>query len=78
MTESTLKYTFKGIPAGVYGLALLDDENKNTKMDYGWLLPKEGFGFGDYYHTKWSAPHFNDFKFYLNTDRSVLMKIRYM
>lgn len=78
MQGSTLKYTFKGIPGGVYGLALLDDENNNTKMDYGWLLPKEGFGFADYYHTKWSTPHFNDFKFHLNADRSVMMKVRYM
>jgi uncharacterized protein (DUF2141 family) len=78
MVGGTLKYTFTGIPAGVYGLALLDDENKNTVMDFGWLLPKEGYGFGDYYHTKWSTPHFNDFKFYLKANKSLLMKVRYM
>lgn len=78
MTNNTLHYTFKGIPSGTYGLALLDDENKNTVMDYGWVMPKEGFGFGDYYHTKWSTPHFDDFKFHLSSDKSVKMKVRYM
>ncbi len=71
-------YQFKDIPAGTYGIALLDDENSNTKMDFGWLMPKEGYGFGDYYHTGWTQPHFNDFKFYLGSNKRVLMKIRYL
>lgn len=78
MVGNTLKYTFTGIPPGTYGLALLDDENKNTVMDFGWVLPKEGYGFGDYFHTGWSTPHFDDFKFYLNADKSVSMKVKYM
>ena len=71
-------HQFKNIPTGTYGLALLDDENCNTKMDFGWIMPKEGYGFGDYYHTGWSQPHFNDFKFYLGSDKRVSMKIRYL
>lgn len=78
MKNNTLKYNFSGLQPGVYGIALLDDENKNTVMDYGWILPKEGFGFGDYYHTKWSTPSFSDFKFYLKSDKSVTILIRYL
>lgn len=78
MSGHTLHHTLNGLPPGVYGLALLDDENNNTKMDYGLVMPKEGFGFSDYYHTSWSRPEFNDFKFYLKTDKTVKMRIRYV
>lgn len=74
----TLRYKIKGLPAGSYGVALLDDENGNKKMDYGWVMPKEGFGFSDYYHTAWSKPNYHKFKFYLKDDKSVTMKVRYM
>lgn len=77
VTNGVMNYEFK-LPAGKYGLALLDDENRNTKLDYGVVLPKEGFGFSDYYHTSWSRPVFSDFSFDLKADKSVTMKIRYV
>lgn len=73
-----LIYTIEGLSPGTYGLALLDDENSNTKMDYGLMFPKEGFGFSDYYHTGWSRPEFDDFKFELSEDRHVKIRIRYL
>lgn len=73
-----LMYTIEGLSPGTYGLALLDDENSNSKMDYGLMLPKEGFGFSDYYHTSWSRPVFDDFKFDLKEDRRVKIQIRYV
>ena len=74
----SITHVYKSVPAGVYGVALFDDENNNGEIDYGWFLPKEGFGFGDYYHTKWSTPHFNDFKFTLNSNKTVTMIVRYL
>lgn len=76
--DGVVTHTYYNVKPGVYGLALFDDENRNGKIDYGWLMPVEGFGFGDYYHTKWTTPHFNDFKFYLNGDKTVVMKVRYL
>lgn len=76
--DGKMKYSITGLPADVYGLALLDDENSNKKMDYGWVMPEEGFGFSDYYHTGWSRPVFNQFKFELKSDKSVTMKVRYV
>jgi uncharacterized protein (DUF2141 family) len=73
-----LIYTIEGLSPGTYGLALLDDENSNSKMDYGLVMPKEGFGFSDYYHTSWSRPVFDDFKFQLTEDRKVKIQIRYV
>lgn len=75
--DGVLYYTIKGIPKGTYGVALLDDENSNKEMDFGLFLPKEGYGFSDYYHTGWSRPTFEDFKFYLSTNKFVKMKVRY-
>lgn len=66
---------------GTYGFALLDDENLDREMNYNFIgLPKEGFGFSNFYLSGMSKPHFNDFKFSLNPGKKikVQMKIRYM
>lgn len=48
---------------GTYGIALLDDENENKKLDYRFLRPDEGIGFSNYQHKSLRRPHFNDFCF---------------
>lgn len=78
MKNGTVKFTLT-LPAGTYGIALLDDENKNGKADYGFLLPIEGFGFSDYYHTGLLAPTFSDFDFKVaSSSKSVTVKLKYM
>lgn len=69
------------LPPGTYGLALLDDENNDDKMNYTFIgMPKEGFGFSNYYLTGLFKPKFESFKFTLRKDQKqkVLMKIKYM
>lgn len=68
------------LPNGECGIALLDDENENQEMDYGIMLPKEGFGFSNYYHSGMSMPKFEDFKFNAggNGGNKVEIKLRYM
>lgn len=63
------------LPKGTYGIALLDDENDNRKMDYSFALPKEGYGFSNYQHKGWSRPNFDKFDFYHNGQQSTV-KIR--
>jgi len=64
---------------GEYGFALLDDENDNGKMDYGIMLPKEGFGFSNYYHKGMKRPHFEQFKFNVGQHTTrVKVKVKYM
>ena len=43
-------------------------------------IPKEGFGFSDYYHSTLKRPKFDDFKFTVNEDQTkrILVKIKYM
>lgn len=78
MSNKSLSYTIYGLKSDTYGIALLDDENANKEMDYGLVMPEEGFGFSDYYHTAWSKPKFKQFKFDLSSNKSVQMKIRYL
>ena len=49
---------------GKYGISLMDDENFNGKMDYNFIgIPKEGFGFSNYYHSGLTKPKLNSFEF---------------
>jgi uncharacterized protein (DUF2141 family) len=66
---------------GIYGLSLLDDVNSNGKMEYSFLgVPKEGFGFSDYYHKGFIKPKFDSFKFSIDKDqiKRITIRIRYM
>lgn len=65
---------------GTYGLSVLDDENANNKMDKNMIgIPKEGFGFSNYYHDKMSHPQFKDFKIVVTEQKQkVEIKMRYM
>jgi uncharacterized protein (DUF2141 family) len=63
LKNGTLIYTID-LPAGTYGIALLDDENKNEKMDTNFLgVPTEGYGFSEYVHSGMFRPSFSDFDF---------------
>lgn len=77
LVNGTVTFVFKNLPEGTYGVAIMDDENSNGKIDYGWVLPSEGFGFGDYWHQKWRTPTFDDFKFNLQTNKTVTVKAKY-
>lgn len=66
---------------GVYGITLLDDENSNGDMDRNVLkMPKEGFGFSNFYLEKMRRPTFEDFKIEVkvNNDNKVVIKVKYM
>lgn len=74
-----LTITYTGIKPGTYGVVLLDDENNNGKMDFGWLLPQEGFGFSNYYHSGLTKPKLSKFSFVItNEPKAIELKVRYM
>lgn len=77
--NGTLSVSYTGIKSRTYGIAILDDENSNDKMDYGMILPEEGFGFSNYYHTGMRRPKFESFDFVLgNKDIIIEIKVRYL
>lgn len=80
MKNKTIVYKLSGFkPGKFYGFALLDDENSDSKMNYGLFLPKEGYAFSDFFHTSLTKrPTFDDFKFQVSSDKTVSMVIRYL
>lgn len=80
LTNGVIKLHLE-LEAGEYGIAILDDENINRKMDTNFLgIPKEGFGFSNYYHTDLSKPNLNNFKFSVIANKTirVLVKMKYL
>ena len=77
LTGDSLRVTFHGFKAQRMAIALQDDENSNMKLEFGWLLPKEGHAFSDYYHSAMRRPIYEDFAFNLTGNRSVVMTMRY-
>jgi uncharacterized protein (DUF2141 family) len=50
-------------------------------MEYNFIgIPKEGFGFSDYYHSGLTKPKFDAFKFTLEKEKKkkITIKVRYM
>lgn len=63
---------------GTWGISILDDENKSDKMDFNMVgMPKEGFGFSNYYHTGMSRPKFSDFKMEIKSGQKIEMRMKY-
>ena len=78
VTGDSLRVTYDGFTSKNMGIALLDDENSNWKLDFGWFFPKEGHAFSDYYHTSMvRKPVYKDFRFFLSGDKKVIMKMKY-
>lgn len=56
------------IEPGIYGITILDDEDKNGEMEKNLMeIPKEGFGFSNFYLDKLKRPVFDDFKTEIKT-----------
>lgn len=53
---------------GKYGISIFHDENKNKKLDTGFLgIPKEPYGFSNDARGKFGPPHFNETLFWIQT-----------
>lgn len=65
---------------GTYGITLIDDENKSGELNKNMLgIPKEGFGFSDFFMEKMKKPAFDDFKVNIkNQNNKISIKVKYM
>ena len=71
--------TFENIPQGTYAVNILHDENKNGKIDKGFILPKEGIGFSNIESIGLrNRPNFSKASFDLKSDRTIEVKVIYM
>jgi len=71
--------TFKNIPSGKYAINILHDENKNGKIDKGFILPIEGIGFSNFQSIGLTnRPNFSKASFELNENKTINVKVIYM
>lgn len=79
LTGGNAVVTFSGLAPGVYAVAVLHDENSNSKMDFNFLgMPLEGFGFSNDAPVSFGPPSFADAAFKLVARRSrVPIQVRY-
>lgn len=71
--------TFKNIPLGRYAVNLLHDENKNGKIDKGFILPTEGIGFSNFQTIGLlNRPNFSKANFEIKEDMTVTVKMIYL
>jgi uncharacterized protein (DUF2141 family) len=73
----TFTATYDGFTSKTMGISVLDDENSDLKLDMGWIFPKEGHAFSDYYHKAYRRPVYTDFQFTLTGNKEVMMKMKY-
>lgn len=71
--------TFSNIPSGTYAVNVLHDENKDGKIDRGFILPTEGVGFSNYQSIGLTnRPNFSKASFDVSADKTVSVKMIYM
>jgi uncharacterized protein (DUF2141 family) len=78
--DGKMKVSFS-LEEGVWGLCLLDDENMSGLMEYNFVgIPREGFGFSDYYHSGFTKPKFESFVFTIEKGQKkiISVKVRYI
>jgi len=80
VSDGYLITELKGLKSTIYGIALMDDEDSNWKMNFTFFIPTEGFAFSNYYHSGIREPKFNDFKFEVThkINQKVCFKMRYI
>jgi len=70
--------SFDNLPKGIYAINILHDENKDGKIDKGFLLPTEGIGFSNYTSIGLNnKPNFKDASFELDSNLTKAIKIIY-
>jgi uncharacterized protein (DUF2141 family) len=70
---------FEGLRPGIYAVAVLHDENENSKMDFNFLgMPLEGYGFSNDASAPFGPPSFEAASFKLQPrDSFIPVRMRY-
>lgn len=67
--SASLLGVIRDLPAGVYAIAVLHDENDNNKMDTRFFIPREGYGFSNNVKVRFRTPSFADTSFEVGEKR---------
>lgn len=78
VNDNSAVIIFKNLPKGAYAVNILHDENKNGKIDKGFIFPVEGIGFSNYKDIGLSnRPNFKNASFPLDKDKEITVKVIY-
>jgi len=80
ISNKTTFVTFSGLPAGNYSIALLHDENNDTKMNTNFFgIPKEGYGFSNNVMGTFGPPSLSKATFHYTSDerKNIAIRVRY-
>lgn len=58
------------VPAGVYALSVIHDENGNGRLDRFMAIPREGFGFSRNPRIRMGPPRFDEVRFQVGASGS--------
>ena len=71
--------SFNGVSPGTYAVAIVHDENSNSKMDMAVFLPREGYGFSRNPAVMIGPPKFRSAAFAINAaDVSQRVQMKYI
>ena len=71
--------SFPGLPQRGYALAIIHDENSNSKLDTIAGIPREGYGFSRNAAARFGPPRFSAARFMVAGDAELqLVKMRYI
>jgi len=79
VSASTKSLKFAGVTPGKYAVAIVHDENKNSKMDLALFVPKEGFAMSRNPAVRMGKPKFKNSVFTVgSTNVTQNLKMKYI
>ncbi|MBW4616447.1 MAG: DUF2141 domain-containing protein [Desmonostoc vinosum HA7617-LM4] len=77
-TAKVVTVKFENVPSGDYAISAFHDENKNGKIDRGFMgMPKEGIGFSNMTQEQ-GRPSFERAKFTLDGEKTISLSFMYL
>ena len=77
VTSSNMKVTFKNLAAGMYGVAVVHDQDKNGKLSTNLVgYPTEPYGFSNNKYGNFGPPSFSDAAIKLEEGKTTEIKIK--
>jgi uncharacterized protein (DUF2141 family) len=76
VTNEIMKISFNKLNVGIYGIAVIQDQDKNGKLSTNFVgYPTEPYGFSNNKFGRLGPPDFNDISFTLKSGQSMFLKI---
>jgi len=78
ISGTKITYTFQNIPNGIYAISVIHDENNNRELDKNFFgIPTEGYGFSNNVRPTFRSANFQESKFELSSDKTIVIHLGY-